>query len=79
MTRLYIWLAFAALPGLPLAAQTAPSTAEQQALRQAISETGNSPIEMAHAIEHHLRQYPNSPQKAELERALMKTAIDLRS
>ncbi len=74
MTRLAIWFALAALP---MAAQTAPSPAEQQDLRRAISESANSPIEMAHALEHHLQQYPNSPQKAEIERALMKSAIDL--
>jgi hypothetical protein len=29
------------------------------------------------AIENHLKQYPNSPRRAELERALVKTAIEL--
>jgi len=77
MKRLGVWFALAALAAVPLAAQIVPSPAEQQALRQAISESGNSPIEVAHAIEHHLQQYPNSPQKAELERLLMKSAMDL--
>jgi len=74
MKRLAILLALA---GLPLVAQVAPSPAEQQILRQALSEAGNSPVELARAIEHHLKQYPDSPQKPELERALFKTAIDL--
>ena len=77
MKRLGVWFALAALAAVPLAAQIVPSPAEQQALRQAISESGNSPIEVAHAIEHHLQQYPNSPQKPELERLLMKSAMDL--
>ena len=29
------------------------------------------------AIENHLKEYPNSPQRADLERALVKTAMDL--
>ncbi|HEV2445492.1 MAG TPA: TlpA disulfide reductase family protein [Candidatus Sulfopaludibacter sp.] len=74
MTRLGILLALA---GLPLAAQVAPAPAEQQALRQALSEAGNSPVELARAIEHHLKQYPDSPQKPDLERALFKSAMDL--
>lgn len=74
MTRLGILLALAIVP---LAAQVAPTPAEQQALRQALSEAGNSPVELARAIERHLKQYPDSPQKPELERALFKTAMDL--
>ena len=74
MMRLGILLALASLP---LAAQVAPAPAEQQALRQALSEAGSSPVELARAIEHHLKQYPDSPQKPDLERALFKTAMDL--
>ena len=50
---------------------------EQQSLQRALSEGGNSPTELVLAIENHLKQYPNSPRRAELERALVKTAIDL--
>jgi thiol-disulfide isomerase/thioredoxin len=55
-------------------AQLPPETAS---LQQALGEAGNSPIEFVRAIEKHLKEYPNSPQRAELERALVKTAIDL--
>ncbi len=74
MTRLAILLALATMP---LPAQVAPAPAEQQALRQALSEAGSSPVELARAIEHHLKLYPDSPQKPDLERALFKTAMDL--
>ena len=73
MKRLLISFALAAAPVMP---QVAPQT-EQHDLQQALGEAGNSPIEVAHAIEHHLQLYPNSPQKAELQRVLFKTAMDL--
>ena len=34
-------------------------------------------MEFVRAIENHLKQFPNSPSEPELERALVKTAIDL--
>jgi thiol-disulfide isomerase/thioredoxin len=51
---------------------------EQSSLQQALGEAGNSPVEFVRAIEDHLRKFPNSSRRAELERALVKTAIDLR-
>jgi thiol-disulfide isomerase/thioredoxin len=53
------------------------SQEEQINLQKALSEAGNSPSEFALAIQNHLKQYPNSPKRADLERALVKTAIDL--
>jgi len=55
----------------------AQPTPEITSLQRALSEAGNSPVELMRAIENHLKQYPNSPQRADLERALVKTAIDL--
>jgi thiol-disulfide isomerase/thioredoxin len=52
-------------------------SAEVTSLQRALSEAGNSPYEFVRAIENHLKEYPNAPQRAELERALVKTAIDL--
>jgi thiol-disulfide isomerase/thioredoxin len=66
-----------ALAALPLFAQSNLSQLEEESLQAAIGEAGNSPIDFARAIENHLKQFPNSPRKAELERALIKTAIDL--
>jgi thiol-disulfide isomerase/thioredoxin len=62
---------------LPLCAQQNLSKAEEASLQTAVSEAGNSPVDFARAIENHLKRFPNSPRRAELERALTKTAIDL--
>src|SRR6202163_385483 len=62
---------------LPLLAQGNLSQSEEQSLQTAISEAGNSPVDFARAIENHLKRFPNSTRRAELERALIKTAIDL--
>jgi thiol-disulfide isomerase/thioredoxin len=59
----------------PLFAQGQSS--EQASLQKALSEAGNSPVEFVLAIENHLKEYPNAPQRADLERALVKTAIEL--
>jgi len=50
---------------------------EQRDLQRELSEAGNSPSELALAIENHLKKYPNSPRRAELENALVKEAIEL--
>ena len=62
---------------LPLLAQGQLSQSEEQSLQEALAEAGNSSIELARALENHLKQFPKSPRKADLERALVKTAIDL--
>lgn len=49
---------------------------EQQSLQRTLAEAGNSATEFLLLIENHLKQYPNSPRRAELERALVKTAMD---
>lgn len=73
----WIWfLSLLIACGAFLSAQTL-SQEEQLSLQKALSEAGNSPTEFAHAIENHLKQFPNSPKRAEFERALVKTAIDL--
>lgn len=66
-----------ALAWIPVCAQDS-SRNEQESLRQALGEAGNSPVEFLHALESHLAQFPNSPRKPELERALAKTAIELK-
>ena len=72
----YFWFVLA-LVSAPLFSQEQPSKEEQESLNQALGEAGKSPIEFARAIENHLKRFPDSPRKAELERAVLKTAIDL--
>ncbi len=61
--------------GAFLAAQNM-SQEEQASLQRALSEAGNSSTEFTLAIENHLKQYPNSPRRVELEGVLVKTAIE---
>jgi thiol-disulfide isomerase/thioredoxin len=74
MKRLFRSSAFL-LAALCFAQKQSPE-AEQKELQTALSEAGNSPIEFARVLERHLEKYPNSAQKDELERALVKAAIE---
>jgi thiol-disulfide isomerase/thioredoxin len=49
---------------------------EQQELNAALADAGNSPIDFTRALETHLKKYPNSPRKLEIQRAIAKTAIE---
>jgi len=49
---------------------------EQEDLEKALSEAGASPVEYLRALEKHLRKYPQSRRRAELERAAVRTAIE---
>ena len=59
-------------------AQEAPKTPdpEKQELNVALAEAGNSNIDFIRALENHLKKYPNSPQKAAIEKALVKAAVE---
>ena len=52
--------------------------AEQKALSQALSEAGSSAIELVRALETHLATFPKTVKRAELERALVKAAMENR-
>ncbi len=49
---------------------------EQQAINQAVAEAGTSPIELIRVLENHLAKYPKSVKRPELERVLVKAAIE---
>jgi len=49
---------------------------EQYALSQAVSEAGNSSIDRIRALELHLKKYPQSKQRAVIEKELVKAATD---
>jgi thiol-disulfide isomerase/thioredoxin len=61
--------------GTALAQQAEPSLEEQQDLMRALSE-GTSPVDLIRALEAHLGKYPNTPQRAEVEHALAKAAVE---
>ena len=69
----FLILLFAAL--CP-AQQLDPEATEQQQLSNALAEAGTSPVDFVHALENHLAKYPKSSHKAEIERALVKSAIE---
>jgi thiol-disulfide isomerase/thioredoxin len=53
-----------------------PSTEEQQSLMRALSEGGDSPVDLIRALEAHLRAYPDTVQRGEVELRLAQAAID---
>ncbi len=71
VSSIFLLLACAELLGAQVLSQD-----EQASLQKALSEAGNSPTEFVLAIENHLKRFPSSPRRAELERALVKTAMD---
>ena len=66
-------------PQTPKPPQSAPAPAasqESEDLENALSEAGSSPFEYLRAIEKHLAKYPDSPRRAELERAAVRAAME---
>lgn len=58
-----------------LAQQQEMSDEEQQHLRQVLSEGSSSAVDLIHALEAHLAKYPNSPKKDDIDRAIVKAAM----
>jgi thiol-disulfide isomerase/thioredoxin len=50
--------------------------AEQRDLQTKLAEAGNSSVDFVRALEQHLRKYPDTAQRAELEYALVKAALE---
>ena len=59
----------------PAEAKLSAADEEQQVLRQALGEAGNSPVEFLRALEGHLKKYPASTRRDEIERAILKSSI----
>src|SRR6266852_4438284 len=53
-----------------------PPDAEQKELREALAEAGNSAVDFVRVLEQHLAKYPDTPQRPELEYALVKAAME---
>ena len=68
------WIAIFAASVLVFA--QAPANPEEDNLRRVLAETGNSPIEFIRALEGHLKMFPGTNQRAELERAILKSAYE---
>jgi thiol-disulfide isomerase/thioredoxin len=57
------------------AQQKEMSDAEQEHLRQVLSAGSSSAVDLIAALESHLAKYPDSPKKDDIERAIVKSAI----
>jgi len=62
----------------PAAPQSAAGEQEDAELENALAEAGSSPVEYARALERHLKRYPKTTKRAELERVLAQAAVDAR-
>jgi thiol-disulfide isomerase/thioredoxin len=70
------WLScHAQTPATPPGVSAQPS-AEDQELSKGLAEAGSSPVEFIRVLERHLEKYPKTQRRAELERALVKAAIE---
>jgi thiol-disulfide isomerase/thioredoxin len=72
-----LWASLFLFAGLGSAQQPAPG-AEEKELNSALSEAGTSQIDFIRALENHLAKYPNSPKTPDIERALVKAAIEVK-
>jgi len=52
------------------------SASEAQELNHALEDAGASPVDFTRALENHLRKYPNTARRAEIERGLVRGAVD---
>ena len=60
----------------PAPAAESPEEIERRDLSAALQDAGSSPVDFLRAIEAHLRKYPHSARRSELERAAVKAAIE---
>ncbi len=51
---------------------------EEDHLRSVLSETNGSPLEVLRAFEIHLRKFPNTPKRIDIEKAAAKSAIEVK-
>jgi thiol-disulfide isomerase/thioredoxin len=72
------WVPFLFLLAALVSAQEPAAETEDKALSNALAEAGSSQIDFVRALENHLTKYPNSAKKPEIERALVKAAIELK-
>src|SRR5215471_5690071 len=54
----------------------APPSPDQQELISALNEAGTSPVDIVRVLEAHLKKYPNTAQRDDLEKAIAKASID---
>ena len=75
MKRILWLLAFAATL---LAQPPAKPGEDEEALRKALADSSSSTIDLTNALEAHLKTFPKTKRRAEIDRALLRAAMDLR-
>jgi cytochrome c biogenesis protein CcmG/thiol:disulfide interchange protein DsbE len=58
------------------AGEAGQGNAEQTELNQAVSDAGNSPVDYIRVVERHLAKYPDTSERAGLEKGLAKAAME---
>ena len=81
MKPLIVFLICSSVAGVSWAGQAggpAPLSREeeQRLLQEAVAQVGNSPVDFIRAGERHLKKFPNSTLREDLQRAILKAAID---
>ncbi len=69
------WLAVLCVAAGCFAQQPEMSDQEQAHLRDVLSAGSSSAVDLIHALESHLAKYPNSPKRNDIERAIVKSAM----
>lgn len=81
MTRKIIGLALLSiLPclGQEAAGELSHEKQEDEHYRKVIMEAGVSPVDNTSALERHLKQFPNAPRRSDIERSILKSAMETR-
>src|SRR5207245_5949868 len=65
-----------AAPAPAPALASAPPTPEQQELMSALNDASSSSVDIVRVLEAHLKKYPNSPQRDEIDKVLAKASLD---
>jgi len=72
------FLAVVLAAGPALFCQSEMPEAEQEHLRTVLGRSTNSPQDLIRALEQHIAKFPDSPKRAEMDRALVKAAIEIK-
>ncbi len=86
MKSILLLLAFSTLlvranaqqPNTPHATTPVSVDEEEEALRKSLADSSSSTLDLTNALEGHLRRYPNTKRRIDIDRALLRAAMDLR-
>jgi thiol-disulfide isomerase/thioredoxin len=76
MKRIFVLIAL--LATVCLAQPAAKPDEEEEILRKSLADSSSSTIDLLNALEAHLKRFPNTKRRMEIDRALLRAALDLR-